>query len=216
MSHPHASTGSAAWAPVAVRLTWRVARHHLRRMCTLVPPIALLVGGAYSCLTAIPFGIGDAAAVLMLPGDLGPAGRGPDALLMFWMLSYALLPLQVVGLHEVSRRGQLIEQLRPLVLHAAPHGPGRQNLRYAAAAIAVLALLGIGKILFGSATRDLAVQTPGALLAFLGVNWLLLHLLMAIVTLTTSFFAACGSNAARSRDTTDRLRSYADSRHASG
>jgi len=195
---------------------WRLARHHLRRTRTLVPPIALLVGGAYSCLAATHFGIGDAATVLMLPGDLGSAGRSPDALLLFWMLSYALLPLQVMGLHEVSTQGQLIEQLRPLALHAAPLGPRRRKLRYAAAAIAVLALLGIGKILFGSAARDLSGQTPGGLLAFLVVNWLLLHLLMAIVTLTTSFFAACGSNAAGRRDTTERLRHYADSRHASG
>ncbi|WP_157597703.1 MULTISPECIES: hypothetical protein [unclassified Rhizobacter] len=216
MSHLHASTASAAWAHVVTRLTWRLACHHLRRMRTLVPPIALLVGGAYGCLAASHFGIGDAAAVLMVPGDLGLAGRGPDALLLFWTLSYALLPLQVMGLNDVSTRWQLIEQLRPLALHAAPLRPGRRNLRYAAAAIAVLALLGIGKILFGSAARDLAVQTPGALLAFLVVNWLLLHLLMAIVTLTTSFFAACGSNAPGSRDTTDRLRPWADSRHASG
>ena len=96
MNHPSAW---AAWAWVAARLTWRLARSHLRRMRTLVPPIALLLGGAVSCLTATRLGLGDTAAVLMLPGDLGPAGRGTDQLLLFWAVSYALLPLQIGRAH---------------------------------------------------------------------------------------------------------------------
>ena len=222
MNHRSASNAwaaGAAWAWVAGRLTWRLVRSQLGRMRTLVPPIALLLGGAVTCITSNRLGLGlsDAAAVLMLPGDLGPAGRGTDDLLLFWALSYALLPLQVVGLHEVAMRGSLIDQLRPLAVRASRQGPGWWNLRGAVAAIAVLALLGIGKILFGSAAQSPVLHAPGALAAFLVVNWLLLHLLMAIVTLTTMFFAACGTNTTGNRDATDRQhRHYADSRHAPG
>jgi hypothetical protein len=199
------------------RLTERLARQHLRRMRTVVPPLALLVGGGFGCIAATGLGLGfsDAAAVLMLPGDLGPAGRGTDALLLFWTLSYALLPLQVLGLHESSTRGQLVEQLRPLALHAARLGPGRRNVRTTSAAIAVLALLGIGKILFGSGARGLMVQAPGALMAFLVINWLLLHLLMTIVTLSTTFVAACGAEAGDEREAPMHGRHPADSQHVS-
>ena len=220
MNHRSASNAwaaGAAWAWVAGRLTWRLVRSQLGRTRTLVPPTALLLGSAFTCLTANRLGLSDAATVLMLPGDLGPAGRGTDELMLFWTLSYALLPLQVVGLHEVAMRGNLIDQLRPLAVRASQQGPDWRNLRGAVAAIAVLALLGIGKILFGSTAHSQTVHAPGALLAFLVVNWLLLHLLMAIVTLTISFFAACGTDAAGERGTTDRQhRHYADSRHAPG
>jgi hypothetical protein len=214
MNRPHARDAWIAWAAlacIAVRLTWRLVRLHLRRMRTLVPPIALLLCGAFHCLTTHRFGVSD-AAVLMLPGDLGPASRGTAQLLLFWVLSYALLPLQVVGLHEVSTRGHLVERLRPLALR----GPGRRNLRYAAAALAVLALLGIGKILLGSKAQGLVVQAPDTLLAFFVVNWLLLHLLLTIVTLTTTFFVACGAAAPCGRETPEHRLHHADSRHAPG
>ncbi|SHN35809.1 hypothetical protein [Rhizobacter sp. OV335] len=213
----NAWAAAAAWAWVAGRLTWRLARSRLGRMRTLVPPIGLLLGSAFTCLTASRLGLSDAAAVLMMPGDLGPGGRGTDDMMLFWTLSYALLPLQVLGLHEVAMRGSLIDQLRPLAVRASQQGPGWRSLRGAVAAIAVLALLGIGKILFGSTAQGPVVHAPGALAAFLVVNWLLLHLLMAIVTLTTMFFAACGTHATGNRDATDRHRRHpADSRHAPG
>jgi hypothetical protein len=206
MNHPSMWDAWAAWAWVMAGLTGRLARKHLRRTRTLVPPIVLLVGSAFGCFTAARLGLGDAAAVLTLPADLGPGGRSTEELLLFWVLSYALLPLQVVGLHEVSTRGRLAEHLRPLALRAWQLGPSRRQLRFAAAAIAVLALLGIGKILFGSAAPGSMVQTPGALIALLVVDWLLLHLLMTVVALSTAFFAACGAPMHR--------RHHADSRHA--
>jgi|UPI000646FE5A hypothetical protein len=183
---------------------------HLGRTHTLAAPIALLLGIAFNCIATHLLGAGTLQNMLMLPGDLGPAGRGQEALLLFWALTYAMLPLQVLGLHGMALRGRLVETLRPSALRGRQ--PGRHP-RVLAVAISMAALPGIACLLFGTVLPGAEIQTASGVLTFLVINWFLLHLLMVLLVLSIAFVAASGPGAPATRE---HAADYADSRHATG
>lgn len=191
-----------------VQAATRLATCHLQRTRTLVAPIGLLLGTAFNCIATHHFGIGTLPIVLRLPGDLGPAGRAQEAVLLFWILSLAMLPLQVVGLHRLALRGRLLETLQPW----APHGE-RLGLhpRGIAMTVGAVALIAISCLLLGSVVPGAATQTASGLLTFLVINWLLLQLLLIGFMLSAAFVSVCGPAPA-----TRRRLHYADSRHAPG
>ena len=184
----------------------RLATCHLDRTHTLVAPVGLLLGIAFNCIATHLLGIGTLPIVLMLPGDLGPAGHSQEALLLFWALTYALLPLQVAGLHGMVLRGRLVETLRPWALRGERFGRYPRGL---AVTVSAMTLIAIGCILHGSVVPGAVVQTASGLLTFLVINWLLLHLLMIGFMLSAAFVTACGPAPATRRH-------CADSRHAPG
>lgn len=197
MKHPH------GLAELAAELLWC----HLARVRTLAAPVGLMLGATIDCLLAHRAALREMPGVLMLPGDLGPAGHGQIALLLFWILTYGSLPFQVFGLHDMALRRRLVERLRSLTGADCP--AARHSLRLAAGGLAAIALAGIAQVLFGTAPWSSRLQPTGGLLYFLVVNWALLHLLMGLATLATSLFAA-------SRSGTPAHRAHPDSRHAPG
>lgn len=195
--------------------TWRQAagdltRTHLRRVRSLIPPAALVVATGFECVAASLRSLPELPALLALPGETSPAPPTGVAVLLFWVLTYALLPLQVLSLYEEIPRHQLIRHLRPLAMRwtrrcgnipFAGFAP-----RVAAGTVAALGLYAIGIILYGAAGKTMAVDDLPGQAGFLAINWLLLHLLMVGVTLLTAFVAA----------SIDGPRHHADSRHAPG
>jgi hypothetical protein len=128
--------------------------------------------------------------------------------LLFWILTYAMLPLQVSGLHGMVLRGQLVETLRPWALRGARLGlhPGGIAVTVGAGALTAISYLLLGSVVPGAEAR-----TVSGLLTFLVINWLLLQLLLIGFMLSAAFVAACGPAPA-----THLRRYYADSRHAPG
>jgi hypothetical protein len=192
----------------AAQAATRLATCHLRQTRTLVAPIGLLLGTAFNCIATHHFGLSTLPIMLMLPGDPGPAGRTQEAVLLFWILTYAMLPLQVSGLHGMVLRGQLVETLRPWALRGARLGlhPGGIAVTVGAGALIAISYLLLGSVVLGAEAR-----TVSGLLTFLVINWLLLQLLLIGFMLSAAFVAACGPAPA-----THLRRYYADSRHAPG
>jgi hypothetical protein len=190
-------------APVATRL----ATCHLGRTHTLAAPVGLLLGIAFNCIATHLLGIGTLPIVLMLPGDLGPAGHTQEALLLFWALTYAMLPLQVAGLHGMVLRGQLVETLQPWALRGARLGLHPRGI---AVTVGAMALIAISYLLLGSVVPGADARTASGLLTFLVINWLLPQSLLIGFMLSATFVAACGPAPA-----TRRLH-HADSRPAPG
>jgi hypothetical protein len=190
----------------AAQAATRLATCHLQRTHTLVAPISLLLGTAFNCIAT--HHLSTLPIVLMLPGDLGPAGRTQEAVLLFWILTYAMLPLQVSGLHGMVLRGQLVETLRPWALRGARLGLHPRGI---AVTVGAGALTAISYLLLGSVVPGAEARTVSGLLTFLVINWLLLQLLLIGFMLSAAFVAACGPAPA-----THLRRYYADSRHAPG
>jgi hypothetical protein len=190
----------------AAQAATRLATCHLQRTHTLVAPISLLLGTAFNCIAT--HHLSTLPIVLMLPGDPGPAGRTQEAVLLFWILTYAMLPLQVSGLHGMVLRGQLVETLRPWALRGARLGLHPRGI---AVTVGAGALIAISYLLLGSVVLGAEARTVSGLLTFLVINWLLLQLLLIGFMLSAAFVAACGPAPA-----THLRRYYADSRHAPG
>lgn len=175
---------SHRWRRAAVDL----ACTHLTSRWTLLPMLVLLASIGVHCTTNLLHKLVDTPTLTILVGGVNLSSEHLGGLLLFWLLSYILLPVQVLKLHKPATRGGLDEGASPLAAmlpHARPW-----TTRLLAIGLALAGIVAIGEILRGGIGRAMPVLTVGDLVRFLSVNWLLLHLLMVGVALLVACVAA--------------------------
>lgn len=177
-------TDTDTWHRAAVDLGYT----HLTSRWTLLPMLGLLVAIGFNCVTTSLHKLVGTPALAILVGGVNLSSHHMGALLLFWLLSHVLLPVQVLGLHDLAAKAGLLEGLQPVAMARLRHK--RWTARLLAMGLAVGGTVAIGEILFGGFSRHVPLHSIPDLVAFLTFNWLLLHLLMVGLALLTAHIVA--------------------------